>query len=81
MNEFNVQVGFQVFLTEGGEEIGAVRQVERNHVVVYVEGSGDFTVTGEMVKSAHDGKLVLDATKIPGDMRHATGHAHDAETE
>ena len=44
MKAFNVQVGFQVFLSEGGEEIGAVRDVAHDHVVVYVEGAGDFIV-------------------------------------
>jgi hypothetical protein len=44
-------------------EIGAVRDVKPDHVVVYVENGGDFVVRGPHVKAAHDGKLVLDPTR------------------
>ncbi len=81
MKEFNVQVGFQVFLKEGGEEVGAVRGVSHDHVVVYVEGSGDFIIEGPAVTSVHDGKLVLNAKKLSPAMLAATKHAHDLETE
>jgi hypothetical protein len=81
MKAFNVQVGFQVFLAEGGEEIGAVRVVEHDHVVVYVEGAGDFVVNGAAVKSAHDGKLVLDPAHVSPELLTAAKHAHEHETE
>ena len=81
MKAFNVQVGFQVFLQEGGEEIGAVREVAHDHVVVYVEGGGEFIVKGAAVRAAHDGKLVLDPTKLTPEMLAATRHAHERETE
>lgn len=81
MKAFNVEVGFQVYLGEGAEEIGAVRQVAHDHVVVYIEGAGDFVVKGPEVISAHDGKLVLDPTKISEPMRKAASHAHESETE
>ena len=81
MKAFNVQVGFQVFLQEGGEEIGAVREVAHDHVVVYVEGGGEFIVKGPAVRAAHDGKLVLDPTKLTPEMLAATQHAHERETE
>jgi hypothetical protein len=81
MKAFNVQVGFQVFLKEGGEEIGAVREVAHDHVVVYVEGAGDFIVKGPEVHAAHDGKLILDPVMMTPEMLAATRHAHDHETE
>jgi len=81
MKAFTVEAGFQVFLTEGGEEIGAVREVAADHVVVYVEGSGEFIVKGPAVLAAHDGKLILDPTKLTPEMLSATRHAHDLETE
>ncbi len=81
MKAFNVEVGFQVYLSEGGEEIGAVREVAKDHVVVYVEGSGEFKIRGPEVSSAHDGKLILDPAKITPEMLSATKHAHDLETE
>ncbi|MBS1123057.1 MAG: hypothetical protein H6Q90_5285 [Deltaproteobacteria bacterium] len=61
---FQVQVGDQLFLEEGGEEIGAVRRVAADHLVVYVEAAGDFVVLGPWVRAAHDGKVVLDPNKI-----------------
>jgi hypothetical protein len=81
MKAFNVEVGFQVFLQEGGEEIGAVRIVAPDHVVVYVEGGDEFVVKGPAVRAAHDGKLILDATKLSPEMLAAIGHAHERETE
>jgi hypothetical protein len=81
MKSYNVEIGFQVYLQEGGEEIGAVRDVAPDHVVVYVEGSGDFVVQGPAVVSAHDGKLILDPAMLTQQMREATAHAHDRETE
>lgn len=81
MKAYNVQVGFQVYLSEGGEEVGAVREVAKDHVVVYVENAGEFKIHGPEVKSAHDGKLILDPKKLSPEMLAATAHAHDLETE
>src|SRR5215468_10835236 len=61
---FHVQVGDQVFLEEGGEEIGAVRRVAKDHIVIYIEGAGDFTLNGPEIAAAHDGKLRLDPAKL-----------------
>jgi hypothetical protein len=77
---FQVQIGDQLFLEEGGEEIGAVREVAPDHLVVYVEAAGDFVVPGPWVRAAHDGKVVLDPTKIDAALLEAASHAHDAET-
>ena len=78
---FGVEVGFQVYLEEGGEEIGAVRAVNPDHLVVYIEASGDFIVPGPAVISAHDGKLVLDPGKVPPALLEAARHAHERETD
>lgn len=80
-HNFQVSVGDQVFLEEGGEEIGAVRKVARDHLVVYVEAAGDFVVQGPSVKSAHDGKVVLDAGQIDPALLDAARQAHERETE
>jgi hypothetical protein len=79
---FHVQVGDQLFLEEGGDEIGAVREVQPDHLVVYVEAAGDFVVPGQWVRAAHDGKVVLDPNRIgnPALLR-AAAHAHDHEIE
>jgi hypothetical protein len=79
--KFQIEIGYQVFLSEGGEEIGAVRQVGPDHIVVYVEGARDFIVKGPAVKSAHDGKVVLDPAHVEPTLLEAARHAHDAETE
>jgi hypothetical protein len=78
---FGVSVGDQVFLDGNDEEIGAVRQVEPDHVVVYVENGGDFIVRGPHVKSAHDGKLVLDPKHAEPALLAAARGAHERETE
>jgi hypothetical protein len=79
--KFQIQIGFQVYLSEGGEEIGAVKHVAPDHIVVYIEGARDFIVTGPAVKAAHDGKVVLDPAHAEPALLEAARHAHDAETE
>jgi len=81
LRTFHVQVGDHVFLEEGGEEIGAVRKVAKDHLVIYVEGAGDFTLTGPEIAAAHDGKLRLDVAKLEPTLLAAAQAAHDAETE
>lgn len=78
---FQVQIGDQLFLEEGGEEVGAVREVAPDHLVVYVEAAGDFTVPGPWVRAAHDGKVVLDPEKCDPRFLHAARTAHERETE
>ena len=46
-------VGFQTFVSDGGEEFGAVRAVAphgRPELVIYVENAGDFTVPLDAVE-------------------------------
>lgn len=76
-----VAIGDHVFLAEGGEEIGAVRQIAKDHLTVYIEGAGDFTIRGNQVASAHDGKLLLLPAELEPDVLAAAQKAHDAETE
>jgi len=78
---FHVQIGDQLFLEEGGEEIGAVRKVAPDHLVVYVEAAGDFVVPGPWVRAAHDGKVVLDPAKVDDVFLEAARGAHDRETD
>ncbi len=74
-----IHVGDQVYLVEGGEEFGAVRSIAREHLVVYVENAGDYVVTVQAVRRVHDGKVILDPTKLDSKMRDAIMHAHDRE--
>jgi hypothetical protein len=76
-----IQVGFQVFTKDGGEEIGAVRDLcgKRPEIVVYVENAGDFTVPASAIKAVHFQKVIVDAAHLPPEMRRALRGAHDAE--
>ena len=78
---FHVSVGDQLFLEEGGEEIGAVRKVAPDHLVVYVEAAGDFVVPGPWVRAAHDGKVVLDPEKIDPQLLAAAAASHEQESD
>ncbi|CAN5202219.1 hypothetical protein BH09MYX1_BH09MYX1_33950 [soil metagenome] len=75
-----VSVGDQVYLSEGGEVLGSVRGVGRDHLVVYVENAGDFTVDAAAVAAVHDGKVVLDPAHIEPGLKAAARKAHDKET-
>jgi len=79
--ETTIRVGFQAFLTEGGEEFGAVRDVdlEQRTIVLYVENAGDFTVPLSAVRGVHDSKVMLDEAKLDRDLLEAIAHAHDSE--
>jgi len=74
-------VGDQVFLAEGADEIGAVREVAKHHLVVYVENAHEFMIAADAVKSTHDGKVVLDKSKLDRAFLEAAAKAHTRETE
>ena len=58
----HIEIGFQVYAVEGGEEFGAVRGYEphANGLVIYIENAGDFEVPAEAVRRVHDGKVIVD---------------------
>jgi hypothetical protein len=77
-----IEVGYQAFVSDGGEEFGAVREVSpegRSEVIVYVENTGDFAISLDAVKAVHSQKVVFDCAKLDPKLRRAIGHAHDAE--
>lgn len=78
-HNYEVSVGDQVFLEEGGEEIGAVRKVERDHIVVYIEAAGDFVVKGPEVQAIHHGKVILAPDKVDARLLEAARSAHERE--
>ncbi len=80
-HSFHIQVGDQIFLEEGGEEIGAVRVVAKDHLVIYIEGGGDFTLNGPEIAAVHDGKVRLDPTKLTPALLAAAQAAHIQETD
>ncbi len=72
-------IGYQVYVEEGGEEVGAVREIHRDHLLVYIENAGDFRIGPDAIRSVHDGKVVLDLAQLDDSVRAAIAHAHDAE--
>jgi hypothetical protein len=78
-HSFSVSIGDQVFVGDALEEVGAVRQVARDYLLVYIENSGDFRVEGYCVRSAHAGKVILDATALDPELQAAISHAHEHE--
>ena len=77
-----IEVGYQTFVSDGGEEFGAVREVSPNgrpELVIYVENAGDFVVPISAVEAVHSQKVILTCAKLDRRLRRAIGHAHDAE--
>ena len=78
----NIEIGSQVYLEEGGDPCGAVRDVRlenRDEITIYVENSGEFIVSLDGVRAAHDGKVILDRARLDQSLLDAIAHAHDAE--
>jgi hypothetical protein len=74
-----IEVGYQTFVSDSGEEFGAVREVSPDGLLVYVENAGEFRVELDAVKAVHSQKVILDCTKLDRRLRQAIGHAHDSE--
>ena len=77
--QHKIEVGYQAFVSDGGEEFGAIRDVAPESLLVYVENAGDFRVSLDAVKAVHFRKVVFDCGKLDSRLRRAIGHAHDAE--
>lgn len=74
-----VQVGDMAFTAEGREGIGAVRALHQGHFVLYVENGGEFDIPASAIARVHDGKVLLDPSKLTRALLQAIGHAHDRE--
>lgn len=77
-----IEIGFQTFVSDGGEEFGAVRAVKPNgrpELVIYVENAGEFTVPLSAVEVVHSEKVIFNCAKLDHRLRNAIGHAHSAE--
>jgi hypothetical protein len=77
-----IEVGYQVFLVDGGEAFGAVREVApqgREELVIYVENAGDFVVSITAVEAVHSQKVILNYNQLEPRLQQAIRLAHDAE--
>ena len=82
MEQKNIEIGSQVYLEEGGDPCGAVRDVRlgnRDEITIYIENSGEFIVALDAICTAHDGKVILDRGRLDRSLLDALAHAHDAE--
>jgi hypothetical protein len=76
----DIKVGYQTFVSDGGQEFGAVREISPNReLVIYVENAGEFVVPMDAVESVHSQKVILHWPKLDRRLHQAIGHAHDAE--
>lgn len=76
-----IEIGFQVYLNDGEDEVGAVRRAgdTPEEIVVYIENSGDFVVPLSAVRAVHYSKVILDKSRLGPEMLAAISKAHDAE--
>jgi hypothetical protein len=77
-----INIGDQIFLHDGDDEFGAVRDVApdgRPEIIIYIENTGSFTVPLSAITAVHDGKVVVELDKLPVDVQVAVRHAHDSE--
>jgi len=74
-----VEVGYQAFVADGGEEFGAVRQVLPDSLVIYVENAGDFAVPRTAIVKVHYQKVIFDGERLERRPPDAIRPAHDAE--
>jgi hypothetical protein len=76
-----IEPGFMVFLADGEDGIGAVREVRRSppELLIYIENAGDFVVPASAVAAVHSGKVILDRSRVGLRVRDALAGARDSE--
>ena len=74
-----IEQGFMVFLADGREGIGAVRQVLKASLLIYVENAGEFDVPMSTITGVHSQKVMLDPKLLSKDVLKAIARAHDRE--
>ncbi len=74
-----IREGFDVFVAGGAKSFGAVRQVRKTELVVYVENAGDFEVPLSAVKDAEAEKVILDPAHLSPKLKEAIRRAHAGE--
>ncbi|HEY7168976.1 MAG TPA: hypothetical protein VIB79_30750 [Candidatus Binatia bacterium] len=77
-----VEIAAQVYLEEGTDPFGGVRKMSnqgRPEITIYIENAGEFVVPADAIRSAHDGKVILDRNHLDERLLEAIAHAHDRE--
>jgi preprotein translocase subunit YajC len=75
----NLEAGDMVFLAEGQEGIGAVREIRKDDFVLYVENAGEFEIPAAAIVRVHDRKVIINPARLSRGLLKAIGHAHDRE--
>lgn len=78
-NNVAVAVGDQVYLEHSEESFGAVRHVSPHDLTIDIENFGDVTIPASAVVGVQPGKILVLASALPTNVRHAIGRAHLAE--
>jgi hypothetical protein len=74
-----IREGFDVFLHNGSKSFGAVRQVRKAELVVYIENAGDFAIPLSAVRDTEAEKVILDTARLEPKLREAIRRAHSGE--
>jgi hypothetical protein len=74
-----IREGFDVFLHDGEKSFGAVRQLRKDAIVVYVENAGDFEIPFSAIKDAEAEKVILDSARLDAKLLDAIRRAHTGE--
>jgi hypothetical protein len=79
-----IEIGYQTFVSDGGEEFGAVREVSSNgrpELVIYVRMRENLLCRSLQSRPYIRQKVILTCGKLDCRLRQAIGHAHDAVGE
>jgi hypothetical protein len=74
-----IEAGDMVFIAEGEEGIGAVREIRKDDFVLYVENAGEFEIPAAAIVRIHDRKVILNPARLSRGLLEAIGHVHDRE--
>ncbi len=75
-NNVAVSVGDQVYLEHSEESFGSVRHVSQHDLTIDIENFGDVTIPASAVVGVQPGKILVLASALPTNVRHAIGRAH-----
>jgi hypothetical protein len=74
-----IEIGYHVFLEGTLEEVGAVRDVSTDGLVIWVENAGDVTIPLDAIVTVTSQKVILEPAKLDDRLLDVIGHAHEAE--
>jgi hypothetical protein len=74
-----IREGFDVFLHDGDDSVGAVRRVHKQGIMVYVEDAGDYEVPLDAIVDVDAEKVILDSGKLDSKMLEAIRRRHRDE--